>query len=318
MLHSGWIVRHSLGLICLCFLATKAICQEPAKPAEPDSVLSKFRERVPAVKEFASNPWTKNWIDTVADLPVVQPRTVRVKERDVQVDENRFYNRYGSPLAYARLLDIAMNHGYQPKHKSKVFDFGYGSIGHLQMLARSGLDVTAVDVDALLPAIYDRTSGQVGTGSIKLLSGRFPADDALVSEAGAGYGLFISKNTLKLGYIHPTRELPDPRHRIDLGVTDETFLSKVADMLNPGGLLVIHNLCPAKSPADKPYVSWAEGECPFPRALFENHGFEVLEFDVDESATARKLGKALGWDQPGGMDLEKDLFAWYTVARKKS
>lgn len=317
-MHTSWILERTIGLVlCACSLASYSTCQEPAKPAEPDSVLSQFRACVPAVKELMANSWTRAWIDSVADLPPIQPRTVRVKDRDIQVDENRFYNRYGSPLAYARLLDIAVKHGFQPKPNSKIFDFGFGSIGHLQMLARKGMDVTAVDVDAILPKMYESSSGKVGSGSLKLLSGKFPADETLVAEAGVEYELFISKNTLKLGYIHPTRELPDPRHRIDLGVSDETFLTRVSEMLKPGGLLVIYNLCPAKSPADKPYISWAEGECPFPMAMIENHGFEVLEFDVNESATARELGKALGWNQPGGMDLEKDLFAWYTVARKK-
>jgi hypothetical protein len=38
---------------------------------------------------------------------------------------------------------------------------------------------------------------------------------------------------------------------------------------------------------------------------------------VVDDKEARDLGHRLGWDAPGGMKLETDLFAWYTVARKK-
>jgi hypothetical protein len=36
-----------------------------------------------------------------------------------------------------------------------------------------------------------------------------------------------------------------------------------------------------------------------------------------DNQQARELGRLLGWDSEGGMNLEKDLFAWYTIARKK-
>lgn len=46
-------------------------------------------------------------------------------------------------------------------------------------------------------------------------------------------------------------------------------------------------------------------------------GFQVLVFDVDDSVSARAMGRALGWhegSQP--MDLENNLFAHYTLVRK--
>ena len=44
---------------------------------------------------------------------------------------------------------------------------------------------------------------------------------------------------------------------------------------------------------------------------------DVVAFDVIDNESARRLGHALQWDGPeGGMDLEKDLFAWYTIVRK--
>ena len=102
---------------------------------------------------------------------------------------------------------------------------------------------------------------------------------------------------------------------IDLGVDDPTFLASVATMLKSKGLFVIYNFCPPKADADKDYVPWAEGESPFPREAFVNAGFEVVHFDMVDDAAARRLGQALGWDAT--MDLGKELFAWYTVVRKK-
>ena len=69
-------------------------------------------------------------------------------------------------------------------------------------------------------------------------------------------------------------------------------------MLKPGGLFVIYNFCPPKAAMDKPYIPWAEGECPFTREELVNAGFEVLEYDVVDDKEARDLGHRLGWDAP--------------------
>ena len=53
---------------------------------------------------------------------------------------------------------------------------------------------------------------------MKLVHGRFPADPKVVAAVGGGYDLFLSKNTLKRGYIHPAEKV-DPRLLVDLGVT---------------------------------------------------------------------------------------------------
>ncbi|MFM7921041.1 MAG: hypothetical protein ACKPJJ_12505, partial [Planctomycetaceae bacterium] len=84
-----------------------------------------------------------------------------------------------------------------------------------------------------------------------------------------------------------------------------------------GGLFCIYNFCPPKSPDDKPYIPWADGESPFTQEQFAAAGFEVLEFDVVDDEPARELGHLLGWDSDGGMNLKTDLFAWYTVVRRK-
>jgi hypothetical protein len=52
--------------------------------------------------------------------------------------------------------------------------------------------------------------------------------------------------------------------------------------------------------------------------MLEAKGFEVIEFDRNDDDFARRMGQALGWDrgdQP--MDLQNDLFALYTILRRK-
>ena len=46
----------------------------------------------------------------------------------------------------------------------------------------------------------------------------------------------------------------------------------------------------------------------------ESVGFEVVEFDRDDTDFARSMGKALGWG--GSMNLDTDLFGMYTILRK--
>ena len=82
---------------------------------------------------------------------------------------------------------------------------------------------------------------------------------------------------------------------------------------------MIYNLCPAPAAPGKPYIPWADGRCPFSRALWEAEGFRVLEFDADDSDAARAMGHALGWDLgSSAMDLAHDLFATWTLVRKPS
>ncbi len=75
-------------------------------------------------------------------------------------------------------------------------------------------------------------------GSVELLYGFYPGDEQLAARAGDGFDVFISKNTLKKGYIHPEREA-DPRFLVHLGVSDEAYMQAVHDALKPGGLMIV-------------------------------------------------------------------------------
>jgi SAM-dependent methyltransferase len=223
-------------------------------------------------------------------------------------------------LAYLLPLERLGGVGFGGLRGKRVADFGHGGIGQLRLFAELGAKAIGIDIDPLQPVLYaaPEDQGRVGKagGSVKLVHGRFPADPKVVAGVGGGYDLFLSKNTLKRGYIHPAEKV-DPMLLVDLGVDDSTFLKAVASVLKPGGWLVIYNLSPAPNAAGKPYRPMADGRCPFSADDLAAAGFETLVRDgVDDNAAP--LGAALGWDKPPGtMKLEHDLFALVTVARKK-
>ena len=134
--------------------------------------------------------------------------------------------------------------------------------------------------------------------------------------AGVGFDLIVSKNTLKNGYLHPAQPV-DKRMLIDLGVTDAEFVQALGRCLKPGGYIMIYNLCPAPSPPGKSYKPWADGHCPFSKSQWKEAGFTVVAFDEDDSPAARRMAGLLGWNRgPDAMNLEKDLFATYTLVKK--
>jgi hypothetical protein len=338
MRRAGWTT------LCTLALAGLARAQSPAPSATPaPSGLETLRAEAARLEPQVRSAWVKRFVRATAELPPVPARVFyraadrsrALAEKDalalpekeraalqrVEVTEEAYYSRISTPLAYARPLDILADAGFLPGGR-KLVDFGYGNIGQLKLLALLGADSAGIEVDPMLPLLYAAENGPVqardGTrGSLKVLHGRFPADASLVKELGGGYDLFLSKNTLKRGYVHPEKPVPD-RQRIDLAVTDAEYVRAVHRLLKPGGYFLIYNLSPAPAPPDKPYLPWADGRSPFSSETLKAEGFEVVAFDRDDSAAARAMGHALGWDsgeQP--MDLEKDLFGKYTLARRK-
>jgi len=262
----------------------------------------------------------REWLDaagfaklTAADRAAWVPMTI---------DEDTYQGLfYGSPLAYLLPLERLGGAGVGTLREKRVADFGHGGIGQLRLFAELGAEAVGIDVDPLQPVLYSAPAdqgpyGKAG-GSVKLVHGRFPADPRVVKAVGGRYDLFLSKNTLKRGYIHPADKV-DPRMLVNLGVDDRAFLTSVASTLKPGGWFVIYNLCPAPNAAGKPYLPWSDGRCPFSADDLAVAGFETLIRDGVDDRAARALGAALGWDKPpDGMKLEDDLFSLVTIVRKK-
>jgi SAM-dependent methyltransferase len=262
----------------------------------------------------------REWLGAAAFAKL--PAADRAAWTPVTMDEDTYQGLfYGSPLAYLLPLERLGAAGFGGLRGKRVADFGHGGIGQLRLFAELGADVVGIDVDPLQPVLYAAPAdqGRIGKagGSVKLVHGRFPADAKVVKAVGGGYDLFLSKNTLKNGYIHPEKKV-DPRLLVNLGVDDPAFLKTVAKALKPGGWLVIYNLSPAPNAEGKPYRPWADGRCPFSDKDLAAAGFEVLLRDGVDDKAARALGAALGWDKaPVSMKLEDDLFALITIARKK-
>ncbi|MCC6429081.1 MAG: hypothetical protein IT435_19960 [Phycisphaerales bacterium] len=333
----------------------------PGSAGQPEATAPKLagvaaiRAQAKALLPHATSPLARAFLTASDQLPGNEPRTIsrhkttrvwytqsqadalpeadRAQLEDRPVTEDFYYNtKYGSPLAYARPLEILAGLGFPTPFAAsltgvKILDFGYGGIGHLRLLGSLGADITGVDVDPLLPVLYsDPTDqgavptatgsvGTGGTGKVTMVHGRWPAEAAAKDAVGGSYDLIISKNTLKNGYLHPAQPV-DKRMLVDLGVNDEQYITALHQALKPGGYVMIYNLCPAPAPPDKPYMPWADGKCPFPRESLEKAGFEVVAFDAVDDGPARDMARALGWDEDG-MDVEKDLFCWYTVMRRR-
>lgn len=237
---------------------------------------------------------------------------------------------YGSPLVYARVLDILGKQGIKTLEGKRVMDFGAGTIGHVRAMGLAGADAHGVDVEQLLGALYSEeedqgklTEGKQGQAWLHI--GRWPAEKDVVEKVGTGFDIITSKNTLKEGYIHPKPpkgKTVDARQIIALGVDDATFLKSVHDALKPGGVFVIYNICPAQSDANdlsKPYIPWADGKSPFSREQFAAAGLEVLELDVVDAEWAIDAFAALGYANGASKEeMGKTTFCWYTVAKRPS
>jgi hypothetical protein len=335
----GFLVSLVLGQ--LMFFSVRVTSEQPETPTGVGLLKRQAYVLEPLVKTY----FGRGFLAATANLPAVMPRvvfgdegkrvylseeaaksldeTARDKLTRLPADETFYYStKYGSPLAYARPLDLLGQAGVADPAGLKILDFGYGTIGHLRLLASMGADVTGVDVDPLLPALYSRpedqghiASRQGSQGRIRLIDGRFPVDPSVKFAVGGGYDIIIAKNTLKNGFVHPERPV-DKRRLLDLDVDDATFVKSLHGTLKPGGWVMIYNICPAPSRPDKPHKHWADGRNPFPRSVWEASGFQVLKYNEDDSPAIRSLAHALAWDtgeQP--IDLKNDLFAHYSLMR---
>jgi hypothetical protein len=317
----------------------------PAPPKE--SAVAVLQRDAKALLPLVRSDLARAFLDAASALPAVAPRRVyhdaektrywseaearRLPEAERKaltertIDEEFYYNtNYGTPLAYARPLDI-LALGKDALAGKRILDFGFGGVGQLRIFASLGADVTGVEVDPLTRALYTEPGDQGlikglhgRDGRLSLVFGRFPAEPSVKNAVGAPYDLFISKNVLKRGYIHPEQPVKE-RHQINLGVSDAAFVETVHSMLNHGGHFFIYNLTPAPNAPGKPYKPWADGRSPFPKKMLEDAGFMVLAFEKDDTPAARAMARSLGWDKgEGAMDVENDLFAQFTLCRKRT
>lgn len=327
-------------------LGTCAVFAPAMTTAQDSPVLERLQRDARSLEPLVDSDLARRFLQAAGSLPrVSSPRVVHYNKdtRDalsaaeaqahadlegyerLELDEDYYYNtRYGTPLAFVRALDLVAAAGLSTVEGARIADFGFGSIGQLRLLASLGAHAVGIEVDERLRVLYGH-EGDTGAippasvshaqapGSIMLHFGHFPSTRDMVDAVGQGYTLFVSKNTLKRGYIHPAQDV-DPRLLVHLGVDEATFVGRMFDMLLPGGHAMIYNLHPAAAPEGEPYIPWADGRCPFGRDVLEKAGFIVVAFDRDDTPFARSMGKALGWGE--AMDLQQDLFATWTLLQR--
>jgi hypothetical protein len=339
------------ALVPVALALTLVVHASPLRADDPPEPTARetIRAEVAALRPLAGTALGRAFLDASAELPPLTPRRVwfdrkrrsalsdaaydslvgaeRAGYLKIDVTENWYYRLYSSPLAYLRAIEFAASSGLSSVDGARIADFGFGNMGQVRALASMGAHVTGIEIGGMLDAMYGmpddrgplpraKSAGAGKPGFVQLVFGQFPSNAAITREVGGGYDLFMSKNTLKLGYIHPERET-DPRNLVHLGVDDSTYVARVHDALKPGGLFLIYNLFGQQPPADQPYRPWATGECPFDRGLMERAGFEILHWNEDDSQAARAMGRVLGWD--ANMDdatFAKEFNAMVTMARR--
>jgi hypothetical protein len=311
----------------------------PATTATPDALAGLHKEAL-ALRQVMQPlaGVVAEFLDQVPRLPVPPPQTLyrhsttrvwssaaqwmRLSESERSAwaprvfDAPAYYgNRHGTPLAYAMLLDVAARHGLQSLRGQQVVDDGFGALGAVRLMAQAGANVTGLDVDPLLTQLYGRNGNSAQApmcGQIQLLQTNFP-EPAAVADIGRNVNGFISKNTLKRGYLRPEEGQPEIKPPVDL----PQYLQAVRGCLARGGHMLIYNIGQRQDPAKVRPAN--DPRSPFTRAEFEAAGFEVLALDADEGPATRRMGRALGWaaePSAGGMgDLETNLFAMSTAAR---
>ena len=324
------------------------MAQESPRDAVPPSTVEVIQREARDVGPLLESDLAKQFLGAADALHAIDPRVIwrnadtsgvvsgeafqRMSEgeregfEELPLDERYYYlTRHGTPVAFSLALEFAAKHELSEIENARICDFGFSTIGHLRMLASLGAQVHGIEINPITEVLYSfpgdqgpiaRADGGEQPGTVALHYGSFPSDTEIVDaiKAVGPLDVFFSKNTLKLGYIHPEREV-DPRMTIKLGVSDREFCATVHDLLKPGGLFVIYNLYPKPSTPDEAYRPWADGRCPFEKELLEEVGFEVLEFNRDDSQFAREMAGVLGWDE--NMDLENDLFGMVTVLRRR-
>ncbi len=341
----------ALGAVVACAGAAAPIAPSPTTavtatargPSAEPSPVERVRADAAALAPLVATKLAGDFLSATSALPEEAPRVVYEDkalhvaysaEAAAKLDASTlakltkreldyYETKYGSPLAYARPVELLGVDGLDDFAGKKIVDFGYGGVGPLRLFASLGANAVGVDVDPVLPVLYG-AAGDTGSivgvrgtgGTLTLLDGRFPFDPKIRDAVGSGVDVFLSKNTLKRGYIHPERPV-SPGQTIDLGMSDDAFVAALFAAVKPGGRVLLFNICPKQAAPDAPYVPWADGRSPFDEATWKKGGFSLVYFDRDETPFVKRLAHTLGWDTgEDAMDIEHDLFAWATLVRK--
>ena len=188
------VVLVSASLSVGVLLAGAPLAAQSTPTAEPApaaaKVTDKMKRDAAAINSIVKSDLAKAFLSATSKLAEPETRTVyRNREKGVAVSKRAFEamgaeekasftareyppafyyeTGYGSPLVYARVLDLAAPHFIRGE-RPKLLDFGYGTIGQLQLLAHCGFDARGVDVEPRRPV-----------AALVLLCGRAAAERTL-------------------------------------------------------------------------------------------------------------------------------------------
>ena len=334
-------------LVLSLTLLNQIIAQE-----KPDTTyLSELRDKAESIAAGSQMKLVKSFLAAAKTLQPIESRTIYYNRADrkaltenqfrklgeadqgnfasLSVEDKLYYGYYSTPLAWIRPIEILARNGVDSVDSKRILDFGFGNVAQLRMLASLGADVTGIEIaGGIHQAMYSHESDQGAVpkhssegiehnGNLKLAFGQWPSSSEMVTEVGRNYDLIVSKNVLKLGYIHPQKEVPK-QMTIDLGVTDERFLNELFESLNPGGIVLVYNIHPSQSPDGQNYKPWAHGETPWKKIDVEKAGFDVVAWHVDDSSAIQSLGIKLGWRDSVKTreEFETGFRAMYTILKK--
>src|SRR5262249_29673864 len=146
----------------LLMLAASALALAPVVLAvDTPSRVAELEAEAKALAPLFQTPLVRDFLAAVPQLPSVEPRTVyrdsartrtwsaheaaqlpdslRAKLVPRTLDERFYYDtRYGSPLAYARALEVLGSHGVKSVRGARIAVFGCGMLGQLRLLAENG------------------------------------------------------------------------------------------------------------------------------------------------------------------------------------
>src|SRR5262245_22877443 len=112
-------------------------------PLVQSSIARRFLAATAALPEIAPRMLYRDAAKTMAFNEQEALRLAEEKRKALvpyPADETFYYTtKYGSPLSYARALDLLGQAGVAPVPGMRLFDFGFGGIGHLRLLASLGM-----------------------------------------------------------------------------------------------------------------------------------------------------------------------------------
>lgn len=347
MLHLSPAARRHprLRLHPLWRLAVLPLAMGASAAAQSSPTLEALRLEAAELAPLVETDAVREWLDATSRLTTITPRSIfsRVEPRAVLsaadfaalpeaeqaafterpvTDATYYQTNYGTPLCYARALDLAaLAGGHDSFGGLRILDYGYGQMGQVRLLAACGAEVVGVDPAAGLGARYSLPEDQGpyppgGTpprGSVAIVTGLWPGDPEVAAAVGTGFDIMIARNVLKHGYVHPMVEVP-AFARIDLSCSDEEFLASMLEAIKPGGVCVIYNLGGPRL-RNGAYDASADINCPWTREALEAAGFEVVAFDMDDSGPARQHAVVFGWGAATD-PLGSDWFSLYTLVRR--